>query len=256
MKQGSTLPLAHRNLFLASLAVTASSSVAAGERQSQAGHGSPLSFTRRGRVACILLVLSCVALSSGCNDERTDARAESVPPASVALLDLDGTTVHPLRDTAARFVLFLFTRTDCPISNRYTPEVIRLVERFEPLGVEFVLVYPDASQSATAIREHLASFENTCRALRDPRHELVRLAGATVTPEAALFGRDGALLYLGRIDDRFTDFGKERLHANSRDLENALVAVTKNERVPVSRTPAVGCFLSDLPEETRKSTGQ
>ena len=225
------------------------------QRQSQECHVSALSFTRRGRVAWYLLVLSCVALSSGCHDEREDARAESVPPASVALLDLDGTTVHPLRDPAARFVLFVFTRTDCPISNRYAPEIRRLLERFEPLGVEFVLVYPDASQSATAIREHLASFEYLCRPLRDPRHELVRLAGATVTPEAALFGRDGALLYLGRIDDRFTDFGKARLHADSRDLENALIAVTTNERVPVSRTRAVGCFISDLPEEKRESAG-
>lgn len=151
--------------------------------------------------------------------------------------------------------MFLFTRKDCPISNRYAPEVTRLAKRFEPLGVEFVLVYPDASQSVAAIREHLASFEYLCRALRDPRHELVRLAGATVTPEAALFDRDGALLYLGRIDDRVTDFGKARLHADSRDLENALVAVTTNERVPVSRTQAVGCFISDLSVEKRESAG-
>ena len=67
-----------------------------------------------------------------------------------------------------------------------------------------------------------------------------------MTPEAALFERNGTLLYLGRIDDRFTDFGKARQQASSRDLENALVAVTTNARVPVSRTPAVGCFISDL----------
>jgi hypothetical protein len=219
-------------------------------------HGSTaFEFTKCAWVARVLLVLSCVALSSGCKDERADARVESVSPAGVALLDLDGNTVHPLRDPAARFVVFLFTRTDCPISNRYAPEFGRLVERFEPLGVDFVLVYPDASQSATAIREHLASFEYRGRPLRDPRHELVRLAGATVTPEAALFGRDGALLYLGRIDDRFTDFGKERQQASARDLESALDAVTKNEPVPVSRTQAVGCFISDLPEETRESGG-
>lgn len=224
-------------------------------RQSRECHGSPLSFTRRGRVAWVLSVLSCVALSSGCHDEREGARAESVPAASVALLDLDGTTVHPLREPAARFVLFLFMRADCPISNRYAPEVRRLFERFEPLGVELVLVYPDGSESATAIREHIASFEYPGRPLRDPRHELVRLAGATVTPEAALFGRDGALLYLGRIDDRFPDFGKARLQVDSRDLENALVAVTTNERVPVPRTRPVGCFIADLPVEERESAG-
>lgn len=223
-------------------------------RQSRECHGP--SSMRRGWVAWSLLVLSCVAIPPGCQDEEEEPRAELIPPASVTLLDLDGATVHPLRAPATRFVLFLFTRTDCPISNRYAPEVRRLEERFEPLGVEFVLVYPDAEQPAAAIREHLASFEYSCRALRDPRHELVRLAGATVTPEAALFDRNGALLYLGRIDDQFPDFGKQRLQAGSRDLENALVAVTTNEPVPVPRTEAVGCFIADLSVEEGEPSGR
>ena len=204
----------------------------------------------RKLLARLLVVMSCAALHSGCGGEHEEPGSERVPPESVTLLDLDGGTVypfrHPDRHPEERFTVFLFTRTDCPISNRYAPEVRRLHERFEPLGVEFVLVYLDPAQSAAAIREHVTSFEYRCRPLRDPRHELVRLAGATVTPEAALYERNGTLLYLGRIDDRFTDFGKARQQASSRDLENALVAVTTNARVPVSRTPAVGCFISDL----------
>lgn len=227
---------------------------AATQHWSQECQAARLSFVSRGWVAWALSVLACGTLSSGCHNGDDDSPAGSILPANVALLELNGTTVHPLRDPATRFVLFLFTRKDCPISNRYAPEVKRLIERFEPLGVEFVLVYPDASQTDTSIREHLASFEYSCRQLRDPRHELVRLAGATVTPEAALFHRDGSLLYLGRIDDRFTDFGKARLSADSRDLENALVAVTTNKRVPVARTPAVGCFIADLPVEDLESS--
>lgn len=222
-------------------------------RQRRGRPGAPISVTRCGWGARLLLVLSCATLASGCRGGGEDARAESVPPASVALLDLGGATVHPLRDPATRFVVFLFTRDDCPISNRYAPEVKRLIERFDPLGVEFVLVYPDATQAVGEIREHLDSFEYPCRALRDPRHELVQLAGATVTPEAALFDQEGTLHYLGRIDDRFTDFGKARLEAGSRDLENALVAVTTEAHVPVPRTQAIGCYISDLPVEKREA---
>ena len=173
--------------------------------------------------------------------------SEPKSSASVALFDLDGNRVDPLPDAGGRLSVFLFTRTDCPISNRYAPEVARLISKFEPLGVRFTLVYPDASQPIAAIREHVASFEYSCGVLRDPRHDLVRLAGATVTPEAALFGTDRTLLYVGRIDDRFTDFGKARLRAECRDLENALVAALQDEAVPASRVPAVGCFIADLP---------
>ncbi len=80
------------------------------------------------------------------------------------------------------------------------------------------------------------------------------MAGATITPEAALFDREGTLHYLGRIDDRFTDFGKARQRAHSRDLEQALAAVLEGKPVPVSRTSAVGCFLADLPMESMEST--
>src|SRR5512134_2888472 len=43
--------------------------------------------------------------------------------------DLEGRAVSPLDDDVAATVL-LFTRTDCPISNRYAPEVRRLHDRF------------------------------------------------------------------------------------------------------------------------------
>ena len=167
-------------------------------------------------------------LVSSCDSSPREAGPEPAAPRSVALIDLEGETIHPLRDPSSSHVLFLFTREDCPISNRYAPEVIRLHERFAGEGLEFVLVYPDAAQSPEGIREHQSEYGYTFSALRDPRHELVRLAGATVTPEAALFDSSGTLLYRGRIDDRVTDFGKARLEANVRDLENALAAIEAN----------------------------
>ena len=74
-----------------------------------------------------------------------------------------------------------------------------------------------------------------------------------MTPEAALFNSSGTLLYRGRIDDRVTDFGKARLEANVRDLENALAAIEANSNIPVARTEAIGCFISDLPMEEEEA---
>ena len=47
---------------------------------------------------------------------------------------------------------FIFTSTDCPISNRYAPEVRRIADAFAAKGVVFRLVYPNPSEDATAIR--------------------------------------------------------------------------------------------------------
>ena len=160
-------------------------------------------------------------------------------------LDLEGRAVSPLDDDAAVAVL-LFTRTDCPISNRYAPEVRRLHDRFAPRGVRFWLVYPDPKATADGIRKHLADYAYPMGALLDPQHALVRASGARVTPEAAVFVRGRGLVYHGRIDDRFPGFGQARAEPSSRDLEQALLAVLDGRDPEVRVTEAIGCYLADI----------
>jgi hypothetical protein len=164
----------------------------------------------------------------------------------VHLEDLDGRRVDPFPAAPARAVVFVFTRTDCPISNRYAPEVARLYKRFGPRGVDFWLVYPDRDETAQSIRAHLKEYGYPIDALRDPEQELVALTGARVSPEAAVFVDRTHLAYRGRIDDRFVDFGKARAEPTRRDLEEALEAVLARRPVVNPRTTAVGCYLSDL----------
>jgi hypothetical protein len=170
---------------------------------------------------------------------------EPAPQAAAVGVDLDGRVVDPLSDGTARVTVLLFTRADCPISNRYAPEVRRLHDLFAPQGVRFWLVYPDPAAKPDGIRTHLRDYDYPMDALRDPEHALVRATGARVTPEAAVFVQ-GRLVYHGRIDDRFPDFGKARAEPSSRDLEAALEATLDGRDPPVATAPAVGCYLSDI----------
>jgi hypothetical protein len=168
-------------------------------------------------------------------------------PAGLELFDLAGRSERPLAAGDWRAFVFVLVRTDCPIANRYAPELQRLHRRFGAAGIEFRLVYPDAAEAAPDIRRHLEQFGFRFGALRDPRQHLVRLVDATVTPEAAVFvpARGGPrLAYRGRIDDRYVDFGTARPAPKERDLERVLEAIVAGE-APASRTtPAVGCFIS------------
>ena len=143
-------------------------------------------------------------------------------------------------------VVCLFARTDCPVSNSYAPEVRRMYEKFSPRGVGFYLVYPDADESSQIIEKHLKEYSYPFPGLRDPKHELVKLAGAKITPEAAVFDVKGKLLYLGRIDDRYVDFGKMRAAATQKDLERALEAILADKPAPPAGGPAIGCFIADV----------
>jgi len=144
-------------------------------------------------------------------------------------------------------IVFVFTSTDCPVSNRYAPELRRIADAFAPKGVVFRLVYPSSADDAKAIREHMAaySYSSAFDAVRDPTQALAKFTGATITPEAAVVV-GGRVAYRGRIDDRFVDLGRERPAPTTRDLFDALTAITGGKPAPHATTQAVGCFISDL----------
>jgi len=163
------------------------------------------------------------------------------------VVDLSGRARDPLPAGKAGPTVLVFTRTDCPISNRYAPELRRLRERFARRGAAFWLVYPDGSEATDAVRRHQREFGYGFPALRDPEHALVALTGATVTPEVAVFvAGDGGprMVYRGRIDDRAVDFGRTRSAPTSRDLEQVLDTLASGATVQPRTTPAVGCFIA------------
>jgi hypothetical protein len=164
-------------------------------------------------------------------------------PAADGVTDLDGQPIDPLSSDAPVTVL-LFVATDCPISNRYVPELGRLRARFEPRGVSFWLVYPTAEESPANIASHLHEFGLTFPAVRDPRHSLVRRSQVTVTPESAVFLRGGTLAYHGRIDDLIVDFGESRPEPTRHELADALDAVLAGRPAAAAAGHAVGCAIT------------
>ena len=155
----------------------------------------------------------------------------------------------PFDDPSARAVVLLFTRTDCPISNRYAPEIKKVHEKFASQGVKFYLIYPDRDETPAAIEKHRTEYGYPMPAIQDLKHEWVTRAGAKVTPEAAVFvsAKGGfRLIYHGRIDDRYIDFGKSRREATVHDLQNAIEAALAGRPVTPSETKAIGCYLTDL----------
>ncbi|MEO5739080.1 MAG: redoxin domain-containing protein [Vicinamibacterales bacterium] len=142
--------------------------------------------------------------------------------------------------------VLIFVSTDCPISNRYAPEIKRLHEEFTSRGVHLRLVYPNPLDSEAAISKHLEEFGYPQIAQRDRDHTLVKKAGATITPEAAVFDARERLVYRGRIDNRFVELGRERPAATQHDLRDALAAVLAGRPVRAPHTQAVGCFIADM----------
>ena len=160
--------------------------------------------------------------------------------------DLAGHSVPLLTAAGTRAVVLLFIASDCPVSNRYLPELTRIEQQFTPRGVSFWFVYPNLTETPATIRAHQAAFTTGGHVLTDPVQQLAHLTGARVTPEAAILlpSPEGLRpVYTGRIDDRYLSIGQERPHATRNDLEAALTAALAGRPVPPPGGPAVGCGI-------------
>ena len=192
---------------------------------------------RRSPISRLVLLLSL--LTAAC------APAPVEPPEPEGLVDLGGRSADP-RQGAHGPVVFLFVRDDCPVANRYAPEMKDLWRRFSPAGVSFWLVYPDPAATPESIRRHREEFDLPLPALRDREHRLAAETGVEVTPEAAVFDASGRLVYRGRIDDRWASFGRSRPEPTRRDLAEVLQALAAGETVTPRTTEAVCCYVDDL----------
>jgi AhpC/TSA family len=166
--------------------------------------------------------------------------------------DLQGRKVEKLAPAGAREVVLVFAATDCPISNRYILEIARLNRDFAAQGVAFWWVFPNPGDTLPVVQKHGREFSLATPTLLDPYQDLVRMAKASVTPEAAVFAvKDGDLheVYHGRIDDRYIALGKERPQASHHDLEGAIQAALAGRAIPESSRGAVGCSIIPI---TRK----
>lgn len=160
--------------------------------------------------------------------------------------DLNGHPIEQIAPSGTKVVVLFFVASDCPISNRYIPEIERLDREFAPQGVHFWWVYPNPGDTAAVVRSHDEQFDIHADVVLDTEQRLVLMARAKMTPEIAVFISNSAGLreaYLGRIDNRYLALGQERPAATKHDLEMAIRAVLSNHPVPKPGGPAVGCSI-------------
>jgi hypothetical protein len=196
-----------------------------------------------GCVVTSAAVLSGVLVCAPAVHAQADAR--------VTLEDETGAPVDPLeRGDDVR--VFVFVRRDCPFANRYAPEFERLRQRLSAERAPVTrlwMVYVDPADTPVDIRAHQREYGLQVPWLVDRTHAFVARTGATVTPEAVVYGpsrgESRPLVYRGRIDDRVVDVGRVRPAATVHELADAIAAARQGRPARAAGGPPVGCFISD-----------
>ena len=136
---------------------------------------------------------------------------------------------------------------DCPVSNALVPAMERIIKEYRPKGVKFRYAYINPRVTDVDRKQHVKDYGLSAATVVDRDHEAVAKAGATVTPEAAIFWPDGSKAYCGRINNLYVGFGKKRQVVNQHDLREALEAVLAGKKeVPAAKAKAVGCYIADF----------
>jgi hypothetical protein len=157
-----------------------------------------------------------------------------------------GEWVDPLPVDGGPATVWIFVTVDCPIANAYAPEIGAIGARCRELGVEVFVVHVDPGVTAAEATAHARAHGLDLPIILDGAHRLVGRAGATVTPEAAVFDAAGRLRYLGRIDDRAPALGARRAEPSHRELRAAFETLASGAGEVPANAPAVGCLIEEL----------
>ncbi len=164
-------------------------------------------------------------------------------------IDLRGRPIGHLNLPDTRVVVLFFASSDCPISNRYIPEILRLRQEFAAQHVVFWWVFPNPEDTPEIAQEHQRQFSVDGNTIIDIGQTLVRLAHVTATPESAVFVVSGDSLreaYHGRVDDRYLSLGQERTRPIRHDLEEAISNALHGKPISRPTTTPVGCSIVPL----------
>lgn len=152
----------------------------------------------------------------------------------------DGKDTADLPPPGRDGTVLIFYWQDCPICNSYAPEINRISSFYTNFAFYIVQVDPDLTRAAAD--KHARDYGLRPKILLDGNHRLVKLAGATVTPETVVFDKKKKVLYRGRIDNLFPSLSQRRAEATEHDLRDALEAIEAGNPIKKQR-PAIGCAI-------------
>lgn len=161
------------------------------------------------------------------------------------------------RDTAGRAhrlgegagtkaVVLVFLGPECPISQRYVPELNRIFAMYTN-GVEFYGVLAGKSMTRTQAVAFVKEYAIQYPVLLDERLPIASWLRPTHMPEVYVLKPDGDRVYRGRISDWYQSPGKARAAAQQHELRDALDAVLAGRTPAKSYAPPVGCYFEDWP---------
>ncbi len=157
-----------------------------------------------------------------------------------ALPGIDGQK-HGLAELkAAKLVVVLFIRNNCPIAQAYEDRIRNFVEKFSSQGVAVVAINVSAEQGEglEQMQARAKDRKYSFPYLRDESQKIGQAYGATNTPHVFVLDSQRRIAYMGAIDDN----NKPKL-VEEHFLVEAVTALLAGKPVDNPETLQRGCHI-------------
>jgi hypothetical protein len=162
-------------------------------------------------------------------------------------MDVHGKAYRLGERAGTKVIVLVFLGPECPVSQRYVPELNRLASGQATNGVEFCGVISGKSITRSNAAFFVKEYAIQYPVLFDDAGLFARWLRPTHVPEAFVLKADGDVAYRGRIDDWYQAPGKPRAVIQHHELRDAIAAVRAGKTPPRLFAQPVGCYFEDWP---------
>lgn len=162
-----------------------------------------------------------------------------------SLPDYDGKTVSLGDFRGHKALLVVFMCNHCPFVKHVAPELAKLTDEYQRLGVGVVGIssndianHPDDAPDKMKIEAAQQGYHFPY--LYDADQRVATAYRAACTPDFYVFDADFKLVYRGQMDDTRP---KQGTVPTGRDLRAALDALLAGKEIPQPQRPSIGCNI-------------
>jgi peroxiredoxin len=167
--------------------------------------------------------------------------------ADFKLKNVDGKEVSLSDFKESKGVIVIFDCNTCPFSKTYNDRIIALSKKYKSLGFPLVAINAnDPTKSPGDSFDEMVSYAKSHHYdfpyLIDQTQEVAKAFGATNTPHVFVLSHTNAefkVVYTGAIDNNARDAS----NASKKYVEEVIDALLTGEKVPYSKTKAIGCTI-------------
>jgi peroxiredoxin len=168
---------------------------------------------------------------------------DKAPSTTVKMKNVDGSDVSIANVAGKQGTLVMFSCNHCPFVKAWQGRIASIGNAAKAKGIGVIIINPNdptdyPEDSYAEMQKRAKDLGFTFPYVVDATSDVARAFGATHTPEAFLFDKDGKLVYHGAIDD-----SKEADQVTAHFLQDAINAALAGKAVPVAETKAIGCSI-------------